>query len=81
MLSLPKQQQAAILAEAVGHGCTGVSPYYMGTGDGSSAIWSIRCARGHIWAVSIKPDATGGTNVMRCTSFTAETHLACFRKF
>ncbi|GGF48686.1 hypothetical protein GCM10011611_63860 [Aliidongia dinghuensis] len=81
LMSLPKRQQAAILAEAVGHGCQGVSPYFMGIGDDGSAIWSIRCARGHAWAVSISPGPAGDTTVKRCTSFAAETHLSCFSKF
>jgi hypothetical protein len=81
LTNLPKPQQAAILAQAVGHGCKGVSPYFMGTGDDGSAIWSLRCAGGHTWAVSVNPDPAGSTTVMRCTSFTAKTHLSCFSRF
>jgi hypothetical protein len=81
LMSLPKRQQAAILAQAVGHGCKGVSPYFMGTGDDGSAIWTIRCVRGHAWAVAVNPDPAGTTTVMQCTSFAAKTHLSCFSKF
>lgn len=81
MMSLPKAQQAAILARAVGHGCTGASPFFMGMGDNGSAIWSLRCTRGHTWAVAINPDEAGTTTVMRCTTFKTKTHLDCFRKF
>ncbi|HLZ67017.1 MAG TPA: hypothetical protein VKQ29_12360 [Aliidongia sp.] len=81
LMSLPKRQQAAILAQAIGHGCRGASPYFMGTGDDGSAIWSLRCVRGHTWAVSVNPDPAGSTTAMRCTSFTAKTHLSCFSRF
>jgi hypothetical protein len=81
LMSLSKSEQAAILSLAVGHGCKGASPYFMGTGDDGSAIWSMRCERGHTWAVAVNPDPDGTTTVMRCTSFAAKTHLSCFRKF
>jgi len=81
ILSLPAHQQARVMGTAIGKSCVGKTAFFMGLGDEGSAFWSVRCANGRTYAVAVAPDEDGSTTSMSCASFTAKTHVQCFKKF
>jgi hypothetical protein len=51
------------------------------SGDGGSAIWSVRCTNGKAYSVLMRPDGSGA--VMDCAVYTSvgRHETECFRKF
>ena len=82
LLTLPRGEQAKILAKNVGQGCVGVSAFPMGvTASGKArglAYWSVRCKDGRGFALQIAPDAQ--TVVVDCRVLQANGK-ECFKKF
>jgi hypothetical protein len=85
LMALPKNQQAAMLGQAVGEGCNGTAAFRMGKGKPGnakdSAFWSVRCSNGKAYAVQIAPDSMGSTTVLECSLLKATVGTACFKKF
>ncbi len=83
--TLSTADQAQILGTAVGNGCIGQVPYYMGvvTVPGpelNNALWSIKCASGLSYVVKLLPDQAGSTRTVDCNEFKEKTGLSCFEK-
>jgi hypothetical protein len=68
---MPEAGRALALGRAVGPDCKGTRAFHMGTGDAGSSVgtsfWSVACANGESYMVSIAPDAKGSTRNMSCT--------------
>jgi hypothetical protein len=64
LIAMPADQQAAVLGHIVGEGCVGASALFKGMEPGNTADWSVRCANGRNYGVSISPDAAGSTRVL-----------------
>ena len=57
LLALPKDQQAVMLGQVVGEGCTGKLTFYRGIGKTGlakdKAYWAVRCANGKSYMVEV----------------------------
>lgn len=79
LMSMTPERQALLLAAAVGDGCQGQDPFYMGS-SGLTAMWSVRCSDGRSYGVEIKPDAGGSTKILTCSEMEMLAHTRCFTK-
>jgi hypothetical protein len=70
-------EQAAMLGKAVGNGCSGTTPFFMGITEDGSALWSVLCANGSSYVVNISPDPVGTTKALGCSRLQT-MHLDCF---
>ena len=77
LLTKSAAEQAAMLGKAVGNGCTGTTPFFMGIAEDGSALWSILCANGSSYIVNISPDSVGTAKTLECSRLKA-MHLDCF---
>jgi hypothetical protein len=83
LMRLPSTEQARVLAEQVGGGCTGTLAFLMGLGthdaDRGDAYWSVQCADGKRRAVVLSPGKTGGVAVLDCDAVKA-AGMECFHR-
>lgn len=80
---LPLAAQLKVLGSVIGERCTAVDAYYMGIGEEEgyakdTAFWSARCADGRSFALSIKPDGAGTSEVLECEILKAVANQGCF---
>ena len=80
--NLTSTEQAAVLGKAIGRGCTGVVAFPMGIGwhdaDRGDAYWSVKCADGKSYAVTLHPDKAGTASVLECDALHA-AGITCFK--
>ncbi|HWI28354.1 MAG TPA: hypothetical protein VN668_15380 [Stellaceae bacterium] len=80
--NLTSTEQAAVLGKAIGRGCTGVAAFPMGIGshdaDRGDAYWSVKCADGKSYAVTLHPDKAGTVGVLDCDAVHA-AGITCFK--
>ena len=83
LLSVGETVRATALARAIGEGCVGVKPFYMGIGktgiNENKAFWSLLCADGRSFSVQVNPDGNG--TVLTCGALEAMGGGPCFRRF
>src|SRR5215216_4251304 len=77
LLTKSAAEQAAMLGKAVGNGCIGTTPFFMGIAEDGSALWSILCASGSSYIVNVSPDTFGTAKALECARLKA-MHLDCF---
>jgi len=77
LLSKSAAEQAVMLGKAVGNGCIGTTPFFMGIAEDGSAFWSVLCANGNSYVVDVSPDAVGTAKALECSRLKA-MHLDCF---
>jgi hypothetical protein len=77
LLSKSAVEQAVMLGKAVGNGCIGTTPFFMGIAESGSAFWSVLCANGHSYVVQVSPDAVGTAAALECSQLKA-MHLIAF---
>ena len=77
LLNKSAAEQAITLGKAVGNGCIGTTPFFMGIADNGSAFWSVLCANGKSYVVHVSPDAVGTATALECSRLKA-MHLDCF---
>jgi len=75
---LPKAEQVALLSKAIP--CTGTDAFFMGMGPQKEAFWSLRCADGKSYAVSLALKVAD-SKVIECSVLSAVGAGACFKKF
>jgi hypothetical protein len=80
--NLPSTEQAILLGRDVGQGCNGVLAFSMGMGrhdaDKGDGYWSVRCADGRNFAVTLHP-GTGGVSVLSCDAMRS-AGMECFKR-
>src|SRR5690348_1198441 len=77
LLTKSAAEQAAMLGKAVGNGCIGTTPFFMGVAEDGSAFWSVLCANGNSYVVHVRPDAVGTAKALECSRLKA-MQLDCF---
>lgn len=82
LADLPSTEQALLLGKKIGQGCVGTLAYPMGIGhrdaDRGDAYWSVKCADGKAYAVTLHPDKEGSASVLGCDAM-ASAGMACFQ--
>jgi hypothetical protein len=82
LANLTSTEQAVVLGKKIGRGCAGVLAFPMGIGDHDAdrgdAYWSVRCADGASYAVTIHPDAAGSISVLSCAAM-RQAGRECFK--
>jgi hypothetical protein len=82
LANLTSTEQAVVLGKKIGRGCDGIVAFPMGIGhhdaDRGDAYWSVRCADGASYAVTIHPDAAGTISVLSCEAM-RQAGRECFK--
>ena len=70
----------ALLAAIVNDRCSGTDAFYMGSSGDRQAFWSVHCANGRAYQVTVEANATGSTSVMDCAVLKAVADVDCFTR-
>ncbi|HEY4242401.1 MAG TPA: hypothetical protein VGM88_21435 [Kofleriaceae bacterium] len=81
LLALSNSDRARMLGAVVAEGCEGTRAFYMGIAPDRTAEWSVGCANGREYSISIENDESGSTSDMDCRVLHAVAGISCFVPF
>ena len=80
LLKQSPPEQARILGEAIGHGCTGKVAFFMGIDKRETGYWSLRCDDSRTFMVKVFPERGGPMVGVECELLHAlKTGITCFK--
>jgi hypothetical protein len=82
LISFPPEVQMFALSRVLtDEHCNANRVYYQGMSKDHTAFWSVGCANGRSYEVSIYADKKGSTKVLDCATLKAVAGTNCFEKF